>query len=96
MLYLQELFRAKFLPQFLDTLMFALIEGMLNLTDEILTAIYHMAAVNFEVFFEAYLHNFLMETSCLTTSQKNILKSNIKKQTVSYVPFSSHLPPFPF
>ncbi|XP_065205186.1 exportin-6-A [Planococcus citri] len=80
-LFDKEAFRNNFLPQFLDTLIFTLIDGMLNLTDEILTAIYHMAAVNFEVFYGAYLPNFLLRIEHLTPQQKAVLQNNINRQT---------------
>lgn len=66
----------------MDTLIYTLIDGMLNLTDEILTAIYHMAAVNFEIFYGAYLPNFLLHIEHLTAQQKALLQNNINKQTV--------------
>ncbi|XP_014246351.1 exportin-6 [Cimex lectularius] len=81
-LYHKEMFRVQFLALLLTVLLTTLInKSHALLSDEIATAIYNMAAVNFDTFFNSFLPTFLSQTSGLDENQRDILKKNIKPDT---------------
>ncbi|KAF6207217.1 hypothetical protein GE061_018457, partial [Apolygus lucorum] len=81
-LYHKEMFRVQFLALLLTVLLTTLInKSHALLSDEIATAIYNMAAVNFDSFFNSFLPQFLSQTSGLDENQRDILKKNIKPDT---------------
>ncbi|XP_073971870.1 exportin ellipsoid body open isoform X2 [Rhodnius prolixus] len=81
-LYHKEMFRVQFLALLLTVLLTTLInKSHALLSDEIATAIYNMAAVNFDTFFNSFLPQFLSQTSGLDDNQRDILKKNIKPDT---------------
>lgn len=82
--FLQDMFRVQFLALLLTVLLTNLINKTHALfNEEIATAIYNMAAVNFDTFFNSFLPQFLSQTSGLDDTQRDILKKNIKPDTVS-------------
>ncbi|KAJ8970467.1 hypothetical protein NQ317_009441, partial [Molorchus minor] len=76
-LYHKALFRDHLLPQFLTVLLNCLIEKSQSLlSEDIETAIYNMAAVNFDGFFSTFLRRFIQNINELTQSQWEILMDN--------------------
>jgi|FrelakmetLWP11LW_1041352.scaffolds.fasta_scaffold462264_1 hypothetical protein len=53
------------------------------LKEEIVFAVYNMASVSFEAFFERFLVQYLEKTDGIDSNQKSILKSAFKTDTVS-------------
>ncbi|XP_018332327.1 exportin-6-B isoform X2 [Agrilus planipennis] len=81
-LYYKTLFREQLLNQFLTVLFHTLLDKThALLTDDILLAIYNMAAVNFQDFFESFIPNFLQSTNGLAQPQKDSLKQCLQKET---------------
>lgn len=81
-LYHKDMFRVQFLALLLTVLLTNLINKTHALfNEEIATAIYNMAAVNFDTFFNSFLPQFLSQTSGLDDTQRDILKKNIKPDT---------------
>jgi hypothetical protein len=78
------LFREELLPQFLTVLLRSLIhKSHALLADDIVVALYNMAAVNFVAFRDAFLPQFLHSTDGLDDGQRSILQRNFKNDTVS-------------
>jgi hypothetical protein len=48
-------------------------------------AVYNMASVSFEAFFDRFLVQYLEKTEGLDSNQKGILKSAFKTDTVSFL-----------
>ena len=79
----QEIFRTKHLSPMLNVLLFTLIEGKHKLlTDEILSAVFHIAAINFEIFYNNYIPSLLASSGSLTGHQIHTLRTNFNLQTV--------------
>ena len=53
------------------------------LKEEIVFAVYNMASVSFEAFFERFLVQYLEKTDGIDSNQKSILKSAFKTDTVN-------------
>lgn len=80
----QDLFRSAFLGEFLTVLMNNLVEkSHALLEDEIATAVYNMAAVDFNTYFNSFLPHFLSQTSGLDSYQREMLHRKTKPDTVS-------------
>ncbi|XP_054270762.1 exportin-6-A isoform X2 [Macrosteles quadrilineatus] len=78
-LYQRELFRTQFLPEYLTLLLNTLILKTHALrADEIATAIYNMATVDFETFYLFFLPHFLDHTTGLDSNQRMVLRRNMK------------------
>ncbi|KRT81677.1 hypothetical protein AMK59_5852, partial [Oryctes borbonicus] len=81
-LYFKVLFQDQLLSQFLAVLIQTLLDKSHNLlTEDILLAIYNMAAVNFPAFFSTFLPNFLRSMDYLTHEQYQSLQQNFKNDT---------------
>ncbi|XP_031353857.1 exportin-6 isoform X1 [Photinus pyralis] len=81
-LYNKMLFRQQLLHQFLTVLWHTLLDRSHTLlTDDILLAIYNMAAVNFQVFFNTFLTEFLDSVNGLTSTQRDSLKQSFNHET---------------
>ena len=71
---------------FLSVLIQTLIHKSHALLDEdISTAIYHMASVDINTFHEIFLTRFLQSTDALDNSQRESLRNNFKRDTVSNI-----------
>ncbi|KAF5293825.1 hypothetical protein FQA39_LY03310 [Lamprigera yunnana] len=80
-LYQKMLFRQQLLNQFLTVLCHSLLDQSHAIfTDDILLAIYNMAAVNFQTFFDAFLIEFLQNSDGLSSSQRNSLKHSFNQE----------------
>ncbi|XP_046680832.1 exportin-6-A isoform X2 [Homalodisca vitripennis] len=78
-LYQRELFRTQFLPEYLTLLLNTLILKTHALrADEIATAIFNMASVDFETFYLFFLPHFLDHTTGLDSNQRMVLRRNMK------------------
>ncbi|KAK9752797.1 Exportin 1-like protein [Popillia japonica] len=86
-LYHKALFQDQLLSQFLTVLIQTLLDKTHNLlTEDILQAIYNLAAVNFSIFFSTFLHNLLTE---------DILQAIYNLAAVNFsIFFSTFLPNF--
>lgn len=83
---LQELFRTQFLPEYLTLLLNTLILKTHALrADEIATAIYNMASVDFETFYIFFLPHFLDHTTGLDSNQRMVLRRNMKADQVEFL-----------
>ncbi|KAL1132160.1 hypothetical protein AAG570_010117, partial [Ranatra chinensis] len=81
-LYHKDMFRVQFLALLLTVLLTSLInKSHALLSEEIATAVYNMAAVNFDSFYSNFLPQFLSQTSGLDDNQRDILRKNIKPET---------------
>ena len=54
------------------------------LKEEIVLAVYNMAGVSFEAFFDRFLVQYLEKTDGIDSNQKSILKSAFKTDSVSF------------
>lgn len=80
----QELFRTQFLPEYLTLLLNTLVLKSHALrADEIATAIFNMASVDFETFYLFFLPHFLDHTTGLDSNQRMVLRRNMKADQVS-------------
>ncbi|KAK4874303.1 hypothetical protein RN001_013663 [Aquatica leii] len=81
-LYQKMLFRQQLLSQFLTVLCHTLLDRTHAIfTDDILLAIYNMAAINFQTFFDTFLLDFLQNMDGLTSSQRDSLKQSFNRET---------------
>lgn len=80
------LFREQLLCQFLTVLCHTLLDRThALLTEDILLTIYNMAAVNFQVFFDTFLVDFIQNTDGLAQQQRDSLKQSFSHETVNFV-----------
>lgn len=78
------LFRQELLAQFLTVLLHSLIHKSHALLEEDITvAIYNMATVSFDAFYNEFLTEFLRSNDGLDNSQRSILQRNFKQELVS-------------
>ena len=56
---------------------------LIQLGEEIRAAVYNMAKVDFEAFFGHFIARFLEQTEGVDDGQRQMLKSNLKTDTVS-------------
>ncbi|XP_075220415.1 exportin ellipsoid body open [Lycorma delicatula] len=81
-LYHKDLFRSAFLGEFLTVLMNNLVEkSHALLGDEIATAVYNMAAVDFNTYFNSFIPHFLSQVSGLDSYQREMLHQRTKPDT---------------
>lgn len=80
----QDLFRSAFLGEFLTVLMNNLVEKThALLVDEIATAVYNMAAVDFNTYFNSFIPHFLSQLSGLDSYQREMLHQRTKPDMVN-------------
>ncbi|XP_049807007.1 exportin-6-B isoform X3 [Schistocerca nitens] len=80
-LYHRSIFQEELLGQFLTVLFHSLIhKSHALLEEEITTAMYNMASVNFTAFYSEYLPRFLQSTEGLDNDQKEILQRNFRQE----------------
>ncbi|XP_065345250.1 exportin-6-A [Cloeon dipterum] len=81
-LYQKTIFKEELLPHFLTVLLQCLVEknhGLLQ--DEVIGALYSMAAVDFEYFYMRFIPSFLAANTSLDNSQKQSLATNLKLES---------------
>jgi len=79
----QTIFKEELLPHFLTVLLQSLVDknhGLLQ--DEVVGALYSMAAVDFEFFYMRFIPSFLASNQSLDDSQKQTLATNLKPESV--------------
>lgn len=81
---LQESFRVKYMSPVLNVFLNILIDSsLLLLAEDIMASIFHMASVDFNIFFGSYMPSFLETIPGLTPHQRHILNNGLLLQTVS-------------
>ncbi|RZF34382.1 hypothetical protein LSTR_LSTR008921 [Laodelphax striatellus] len=81
-LYHKDIFRLEFLGKFLTVLLNSLVEkSHALLSEEIATAVFNMAAVDFSTFFNNFIPHFLSETAGIDSHQRDSLYRNTKQDT---------------
>lgn len=71
------------LTQFLNVLLQVLVHRSHDLLqEEITVTIHNMACVDFERFYNDFLHQFLSDCEGLTSDQKSVLQQNFKTEKV--------------
>ena len=80
----QSVFTEDLIVQFLTVLLQVLLHRSHDLLREEITAcVYNMAAVDFEAFFAHFVARFLEQTEGVDDGQRQMLKANLKTDTVS-------------
>lgn len=83
---LQEFFKKKYLLKFQEVLLICLITKSYDLLSEnIISLLFHMISVDFELFYRSFLVNFIEQQLCdLKVDQRNLLRQIFKEDEVCY------------